>query len=111
MLKDFFGYAEYQEIATYGSGYNITLTRNVDNAVLNEDQATKFGRIKINSMEWSEQHYTASLSNQALLSKHILSKSLTELQFVERSVFMKPVKTQNLWTCELSTQEGIIVPI
>ena len=34
-LKDVFGFAEYQEKATYGLGYNLTLTRNTDNAILN----------------------------------------------------------------------------
>ena len=35
----------------------------------------------------------------------------TELQYVERSVFMKELTTQKLWTFELGTQEGINVPI
>ena len=35
----------------------------------------------------------------------------TLLHYVERSVFMKEVNTQNLWTFELSSQEGINVPI
>ena len=35
----------------------------------------------------------------------------TELQYPERSIFMKQVNTQNLWTFELGTQEGINVPI
>ena len=35
----------------------------------------------------------------------------TLLHYVERSVFMKEVKTQNLWTFELGTQEGVNVPI
>ena len=35
-VKDVFGFAEYQEKATYGLGYKLTLTRNTDNAVLNK---------------------------------------------------------------------------
>ena len=35
----------------------------------------------------------------------------TELQYVERSVFMKEVKTQNLWTFELVTQDGMNILI
>ena len=50
-------------------------------------------------------------SNQTLLSKQILKKTPTELQYVERFVFMNEVKTQKLWTFDLGTQEGIIVPI
>ena len=40
-----------------------------------------------------------------------LNKVPTEFQYVERSVSMKEVNTQNLWTFELGTQEGINVPI
>ena len=35
----------------------------------------------------------------------------TQLNYIERSVFMKEVNTQNLWTFELGSQEGINVPI
>ena len=35
----------------------------------------------------------------------------TLLHYPERSVFMKEVNTQNLWTFELGTQEGINIPI
>ena len=56
-------------------------------------------------------HYTPSVPQQATLSKQILSKRPTQLQHVERPVFMKKVNTQNLWTFELGIQEGIYVPI
>ena len=39
-----------------------------------------------------------------------LKKTPTELQYVERSVFMRNVITQSFWTFELGTQEGIITP-
>ena len=48
---------------------------------------------------------------KAILSKQILSKTPTGLQYVETSVFMKEVNTQNLCTFELGTQEGINVTI
>ena len=41
------------------------------------------------------------------IKKHIP----TQLHYLERSVFMKELNTQNLWTCELGTQEGINVPV
>ena len=110
-LKDIFGYAEHQEKATYGLGYKLTLTRNTDNAVLNKDNATILGKVKINAIEWYVPHYTASMSQQAVLSNQILNEIPTELQYIERSVFMKEVNTQNLWNFELGTQEGINVPI
>ena len=40
----------------------------------------------------------------------IQKKTPTLLHYVERSVFMKEVNTQNLWIFELGTQEGINVP-
>ena len=46
-----------------------------------------------------------------MLSKQISSKTPTKLQYVERYVFMKEVNTQNLWTFELGTGEGINFPI
>ena len=41
----------------------------------------------------------------------IRKNSPTPLHYPERSVFMKEVNTQNLWTFESGTQEGINVPI
>ena len=89
----------------------MTLTRNNDNAVLNKDNATPDGKLKINAFEWYIPHYTPSMSQQTVLSNQIVNKIPTELQYIERSVFMKEVNTQNLWNFELGTQEGINVPI
>ena len=110
-LRDIFGFSEYQEKATYGLGYKLTLTRNSDNAVLNKGDAVTIGKVKINAIEWYVPHYTASASQQVVLSKQIVDRLATELNYVERSVFMKEVNTQNLWNFELGTQEGINVPI
>ena len=44
------------------------------------------------------------------MSKQILNKTPTQIQYPERSVFMKEVNTQNFWTFELGTQEGINIP-
>ena len=109
-LKDVFGFAEYQEKATYGLGYKLTLTRNTDNAVLNKGNAINIGKIKINAIEWYVPHYTPSIQQQSILSKQILNKTPTQIQYPERSVFMKEVNTQNFWTFELGTQEGINIP-
>ena len=109
-LKDVFGFAEYQEKGTCGLGYKLTLTRNSDNAVLNKANAINNGKIKINALEWYIPHYTPSMQQQAILSKQILNKTPTQIQYPERSVFMKEVNTQNFWTFELGTQEGINIP-
>ena len=109
-LKDIFGFAEYQEKATYGLGYKLTLTRNTDNAVLNKANATNNGKVKYNAVEWYVPHYTPSMQQQSILSKQILNKTPKEIQYPERSVFMKEVNTQNFWTFESVTQEGINIP-
>ena len=83
-LKDIFGFAEHQEKATYGLGYELTLTRNSDNAVLNKDNSTNIGKIKINAIERYVPHYSPSTPQQAILSQQISSKLPTELQYVER---------------------------
>ena len=51
-LKDVFGFAENQQTGTFGLSYRLTLTRNIDNAVLNKDNATNNAKIVINGIEW-----------------------------------------------------------
>ena len=109
-IKNVIGYAEYQEKATYGLGYKLTLTRNSDNAVLNKGNAINNAKVRINAIEWYVPHYTPSIQQQAILSKQIINKTPTQIHFVERSVFMKEVNTQNFWNFELGTQEGINIP-
>ena len=109
-LKDIFGYAEYQQKATYGLGYKLTSTRNNDNVVLNKGNAINNGEIKINAIEWYVPHYTPFIQQQSILSKQVLNKTPAQIQYPERSVFMKEVNTQNFWTFELGTQEGINIP-
>ena len=40
MIKAVFGFAEHQEKAKYGLGFEIALTRNNDSSVLNKTNAT-----------------------------------------------------------------------
>ena len=87
------------------------MTRNTDNAVLNESNATNNSKIKINSIDWYKPHYPPSLEKLNRLRNQITKKTPTELLYPEKSVFMKEVNTQNFWTFELGTQEGINVPI
>ena len=60
-LRDVFGFAEHQQVGSFGMGYRLTLTRNTDNAVLNKDNATNNAKIVINSIEWYVPHYVPSL--------------------------------------------------
>ena len=78
---------------------------------MNKDNAINIGNIKNNAIGWFIPHYATSISNQAILSEQNLSKTATELQYVERSVFMKRINTQNFWTFDLPSQEGINGPI
>ena len=87
------------------------MTRTTDNAVLNKTDASTIGKIKINSLNWYVPHYTASLKEQGIIMKQLQDKIPTELRYVERSVFMKELNTQNLWSFDLGTQEGKNVPI
>ena len=67
--------------------------------------------IKIDHIHWYMAHYTPSIQQQSILSKQILNKTPTELRYIERSVFMKEVKNQNLWHFELSSQENMNMPV
>ena len=87
------------------------MTRNTDNAVLNKDNTVVLGRVKINSLDWYVPHYTVNLEEYTKLMTQIKKNTPTLLHYVERSVFMKEVNIQNLWTFELGSQEGINVPI
>ena len=78
---------------------------------MNTDNAINNAKIKIIAIEWFAPHYTPSISNQGMLSKEVLNKTPTELQYVKRSVVMKKVVTQSFLTCQLGTPEGINVPI
>ena len=51
-LKDYFGFAQNREKATYGLGYQLSLTRKTDNAVLNKGNAINKAKIKFNSLDW-----------------------------------------------------------
>ena len=110
-LKDVFGFAEYQETGTFGLSYRLTLTRNTDNAVVNKNDATNNAKIKINGIEWYVPHYVPSIGEYNKLMIQIKNKTPTNLHYPEKSVFMKEVNTQNFWTFELGTQEGVNVPI
>ena len=110
-LKDTFAFAELQEKASFGLGYRLTLTRNTDNADWNKANETNNGEIKHFSPDWYVPHFTQNLEEYDKIMNQIMAKTPTNFHHPERSVFMKEVNTQNLWTFELWTQEGNIVPI
>ena len=67
--------------------------------------------IKIDHIHWHIPHYTPSIQIQGFLSKQILSKTPTELRYIERSVFMRKLNNQNLWNFGLGSPQGMNVPI
>ena len=109
MLVDVFGFAEHQEKATYGIGCNLTLAKNSDKSVLNIANGINKAKIEINFINECVPHYTPSITQQVILSKEISSKIPTRLQYGERSIFKKEVKTGNFFSFKLVTQEGINV--
>ena len=82
------------------------MTRNSDNAVPNKGNGINNAKIKINAIEWYVPHYTPSMQQQSIFSKQIINKTPTQIQYPEKSVFMKDVNTQNFRTFELGTQES-----
>ena len=105
----------------YGNGNDIrlvnlgpvalTLTGNKYHAVIDKAAVIADARIKIDHIHWYVPHYTHSIQLQSTLSKQILSKTPTELRYVERSVFMKEVNNQNIWNFKLGSYENMNVPI
>ena len=53
-------------------------------------------KIKINKIDWYVPHYTPSIPKQAILSKQILNKVHTQLQYEERSFFYERSKYSKL---------------
>ena len=93
-LKDIFGFAEYQKTRTFGLSYRLTLIRNTDNAILNENDTTNNAKLKTNGIGWYVPHYVPSLEEYNKLMHQISKKTPTNLQYPEKSVFMKEVNTQ-----------------
>ena len=94
-----------------GSVRKLTLTTNNNHAVLNKAEAIPDARNKIDTFHRYVPHNTHSISQQNILIERISSKSPTELRYIERSLFMKVVYNQKLWTFELRVQQSLKVPI
>ena len=60
------------------------------------DKTTGFAnaRIKIDQIHWYVPLYTPSIQQQGILSNQTLSKTPTELRYIERSVFMKKINNK-----------------
>ena len=67
---------------------------------MNKGNAINNAKIKIKSIDWYVPHYTPSLAQEKILMDQIVKKMPTELRYLEKSVFMKEINTQKLWTFE-----------
>ena len=81
---------------------------------MKKDNAINNGKIKIIAIEWYVPHYTLSIALQNILMNQIIKKMATELQYPERSVFMKEVNTHffgllNWEHCCINIPIGIFV--
>ena len=107
-----------QDNCTYGSGYELTLQRNIFNHVIGHPAQANdaanvalAGRVIIDDKNLYVPHYTAILLNQKLMLGHIVSKAATEISYIKRSSHMKHVATENNWIFELGVGDGIDIPI
>ena len=91
LLKDFFGFAEHQQKAGHGTGYSLASSNNSRAAVLNKAVPVANAKKVKNNFHCYVPHYAPSNSQEAIISKHFLSKTPTELRRLGISVFMKNV--------------------
>ena len=84
MLKDEFGFVEGQGKSIYGLGFILNIARNKDEAVVDEVRGTDDARIKNDHIHWYVPHFTSSIQQQGFLSKQFLSKTPTDLRYIER---------------------------
>ena len=78
---------------------------------MNKGNAIDNANIKFNGIDLYIPHYIPSITQQNILMNQTIKKMATELRHPGRSVFMNEVNTQNFWTIELGTQEGINIPV
>ena len=108
-LKDVFRFVEHMQKPTYGLGCKLTPRKNNDESVLDKDPGIADARITIDHIHWYVPHYTPSIQQRGILSKQIISKTPKELQYIEKSVYMKKVNNQNHWNLELGSQKRMNV--
>ena len=87
IMLNVFGFAEHQEKSTSGLGSKITQTGNKDEAVLDNAVGTAVAKIKGDHIPWCVGHNIPSSQQKGILSKQNLSKTPTELRYIERSLF------------------------
>ena len=88
MLKDVFGFAECQSKAAYGLSYNLTITRNKDERVVDKAAGIADARIKTDHIHWYISHYTPSIQQQSILSNQIFKKKRQQNSHMLNDLFL-----------------------
>ena len=55
-------------------------------------------------------HYTPNCHQQTLVGQHVISRSPTQISYIERDVSLKNVDAQNTWSFEIRVKSCIDVP-
>ena len=87
------------------------LTRKKVDAIIDKATGITVARLTIDHIPWYLPHYTPSIQRHSIIFNQFLSKTPTELRYVQRSDFMKEVNNQNLRNFEQGSQELLNVPI
>ena len=78
---------------------------------MNKGNELNNAKIITNNIDWLVPALKPNLEQQNIIMNQTVKKMAIELRYIERSVFMTEVNTQNLWTSELGTQADINNPI
>ena len=78
---------------------------------MNTAAATTNGKVVFSNNSWYVACYTSIVEQQVGVSKQVLIMAPTELPYTERSVYMKEVSNQSLWTSELESDDKVNVLI
>ena len=102
-LKLVSGFAEHDEKAIYGWGYNLSLQKDSDNHGSRHIAGTDAGnRVFAESLILFDnscyfQDYTPNVSQQKLKLEHIVSGAETQLSHIKRSSHTRNVTAENKW--------------
>ena len=114
-MKDFLGFFEYQEIATLGLGYLLTLQRESDKKVLgHEPGADQFsndamaGRIVIDDVSWYVPYNNPNLSEQNLFSGILVSRAASNITNSKRSFLTKKLLLKTVGLLNYEYEENLM---
>ena len=109
-MKVVFGFVEPQNSRFYGLNYELKMKKKENTNVLHQvlvgdgKRATSF----IHHLSWYVLQYTPNIHIQTLLRERNVSRASTD---VSRSVSVRDVDAQNIWSITLGVKVGIDVSI